>query len=509
MTSFPNMPDEFVEGFFKAGQSLMQAFGAAPNGAAAPTADKAASSLANLQARYFQDQMRLWMSAWTAATGQSKDPVVSTDRGDRRFHAEEWRSNAWYSMLKQAYLLNARFLDEIVEASDLDAKTRHKLRFFTRQFIDSMSPANFAATNPDAIKLAYESQGESVKAGLANLLEDMKRGRISITDETAFEVGRNVATSEGAVVFENALFQLIQYAPLTKEVAQRPLVIVPPCINKFYILDLQPENSFVRFASEQGQTVFLVSWCNPGQDLGNTTWDDYIEDGAMKAIEVAKAISRADKVNAVGWCVGGTILSSALAVLRARGDESVSTLTLLTTMLDFQEPGDLGVFIDEQGVTKREQEIGKGGIYPGSELGFVFQTLRANDLIWPYVVSNYLKGKVARCVRPSLLELRWHQSAGADVCLVLAQHVPREQPVRAGETDDVRHRCRPQQDRHPQLCAGHPGRPHRALEVGLPKHPAPGRQVAVRARRQRSHCGSHQSGIEEQAQLLDRRCVDR
>ena len=395
MASPFKIPDEFVQGLFKSGQSLMQAFTGAPAASHAPAASGEAPhpSLPELQARYWQQQMALWMGTLARAAGQLHEPVVAPERGDRRFNADEWRENPWYSVLKQTYLINARLLDDMVEASDLDAKAKHKARFFARQFIDSMSPANFAATNPDAIKLAFETKGESVKAGLANLLDDVKRGRISITDETAFEVGRNVAVSKGSVVFENALFQLIQYAPLTDQVAQRPLVIVPPCINKFYILDLQPENSFVRFACEQGQTVFLVSWCNPGADLGKTTWDDYLEQGAMKAIEVARSISGADKVNAVGWCVGGTILSSALAVLRARGDKSVASLTLLTTMLDFREPGDLGVFIDEQGVSKREQEIGQGGIYPGGELGFVFQTLRANDLIWPYVVNNYLKGK--------------------------------------------------------------------------------------------------------------------
>ena len=383
-----NMPDEFVQGLFKSGQSLMQAFTGAPAKGEAPHA-----SLLELQAHYWQQQMALWMGMLAGAAGQPHQPVVTPDRGDRRFSAEEWRDNPWYSVLKQTYLLNARLLEDMVEASDLDATAKHKARFFMRQFIDSMSPANFASTNPDAIKLALETKGESVKAGLANFFDDMKRGRISITDESAFEVGRNVAVSKGSVVFENALFQLIQYAPLTAKVAQQPLVIVPPCINKFYILDLQPDNSFVRFACEQGQTVFLVSWCNPGPELGNTTWDDYLEQGAMKAIAVAHAISGADKVNALGWCVGGTILSSALAVLRARGDKSVASVTLLTSLLDFSDPGDLGVFIDEQGVSKREQEIGSGGIYPGGELGFVFQALRANDLIWPYVVGNYLKGK--------------------------------------------------------------------------------------------------------------------
>jgi len=390
-----NVPDEFVQGLFKSGQSLMQAFTGVPAAGQAPPGSLAGPkpSLPDLQARYWQQQMALWMGILAKSAGQSGEPVVAPERGDRRFHADEWRDNPWYSLLKQAYLLNARLLDDMVDAADLDAKARHKAHFFARQFIDAVSPANFAATNPDAIKLAFETKGESVRAGLTNLLEDLKRGRISITDETAFEVGRNVAVSKGSVVFENALFQLIQYAPLTEQVAQRPLVIVPPCINKFYILDLQPENSFVRFACEQGQTVFLVSWCNPGAELGKTTWDDYLEQGAMKAIEIARAIGGADKVNAVGWCVGGTILSSAVAVLRARGDKSVVSLTLLTTMLDFREPGDLGVFIDEQGVSQREQAIGQGGIYPGGELGFVFQSLRANDLIWPYVVNNYLKGK--------------------------------------------------------------------------------------------------------------------
>ena len=398
MASAFNVPDEFVRGFITSGQSMVQALsGAGISLPAAAAPDSAAVSLAKAEAHYWQQQMALWMgmlaSAGAAASGKAQEPMVTPDRGDRRFSAEGWRDNPWYSLLKQSYLLNARLLGDIVESAALDEKQKHKLRFFTRQFIDSMSPANFAATNPEALKAAVESKGESLRAGLGNLLDDLKKGRIAITDETAFEVGRNVAVSKGSVVFENELFQLIQYAPLTEKVATRPLLIVPPCINKFYILDLQPENSFVRFACEQGLTVFLVSWRNPDASLSQTTWDDYLESGAMKAIEIALAISGADKVNALGWCVGGTILSSALAVMRGRNDRTVASLTLLTTMLDFREPGDLGVFIDEEGVSKREQSIGGGGIYSGKELGFVFQTLRANDLIWPYVVSNYLKGK--------------------------------------------------------------------------------------------------------------------
>ncbi|CAE6844277.1 MULTISPECIES: PHA/PHB synthase family protein [Paraburkholderia] len=392
MASPFNMPDEFVQGFFKSAQTLMQAFTGLPGDASASAAKPPSLALAQAQAHYWQQQMALYMGIAASATGKSPEPTVSPERGDRRFNADVWRDNPWYSLLKQTYLLNARLLDEMVEAAGIEEKEKHKLRFYVRQFIDSMSPANFAATNPEVMTAALESLGESIRAGFANLVDDLKRGRISITDESAFEVGRNVAVSKGSVVFENELFQLIQYAPLTEEVATRPLVIVPPCINKFYILDLQPENSFVRFASEQSQTVFLVSWRNPGAELAHITWDDYLEKGAMKAIEVGLAISGADKVNAVGWCVGGTILSSAVAVLRTRGDESVASITLLTTMLDFSDPGDLGVFIDEQGVSQREQSIGRGGIYPGLELGFVFQTLRANDLIWPYVVNRYLKG---------------------------------------------------------------------------------------------------------------------
>jgi polyhydroxyalkanoate synthase len=390
MNSPFNMPDEYVLGFFKAGQSLLQALTTTrPNDETAAPARTA--PLAELQLNYFQQQLALWARMMTGAG--ATEPLVAPERGDRRFNAAEWRDNPAYSLMKQAYLLNSRLIADVVEASDVDEATKHRLRFYARQFADAMSPANFAATNPDVIKLALESKGESVKAGFDNLLADLRKGGLTITDESAFEVGKNVAVSEGAVVFENDLFQLIQYAPLTDQVASRPLIIVPPCINKFYILDLQPENSFVRFAVEQGQTVFLVSWRNPDASCGHLTWDDYLAQGAIKAIEVALAVSGADKVNAVGWCVGGTILASALAVMRARGDATVASLTLLTTMLDFREPGDLGVFIDEQGVAQREQTIGQGGIYPGSELGFVFQTLRANDLIWPNVINNYLKGK--------------------------------------------------------------------------------------------------------------------
>ena len=392
-----NMPDEFVEGFMKAGASLWRSLGWTPNGdrngASVSSALSSSGRIAELQAdhlmRLYQlTEQRLQIGSRSAERGGRR-----TSRGDRRFNATEWRDNSLHSLLKQCYLLNSRYCTDFVEALDLDEKEKHRLRFFTRQLVEAMSPTNFVATNPDVIKLATDTEGQSLKAGLDNLMSDLGRGSLTITDESAFEVGKDVATSRGAVVFENDLFQLIQYEPATEQVAARPLLIVPPCINKFYILDLQPANSFVRFAVEHGMTVFIVSWRNPDASCGHFGWDDYVEHGAMRAVEIARSISGADKVNVVGWCVGGTILSSALAILRTRGDESVASVTLLTTMLDFREPGDLGVFVDEESVRQREQTIGNGGIYRGAELGFVFQTLRSKELIWPNVINNYLKGK--------------------------------------------------------------------------------------------------------------------
>jgi polyhydroxyalkanoate synthase len=397
MTRPFNMPDEFVDSFAKAGASLWRSLGWATNGERDGTtvSSPLASSgrIAELQADYLKGLYRLTEHFITSAAGGQGNGSVEPPRGDRRFNATEWRDNSLYSLMKQSYLLNARYCTDFVEALDMDEKEKHRLRFFTRQLVEAMSPTNFIATNPDVIKLATDTEGQSLKAGLHNLMADLSKGNLTITDESAFEVGKDVATSNGAVVFENDLFQLIQYAPATEQVAARPLLIVPPCINKFYILDLQPANSFVRFAVEHGLTVFMVSWRNPDASCGHFGWDDYIEQGAMRAIEIAQSISGADKINVVGWCVGGTILSSALAILRTRGNESVASVTLLTTMLDFREPGDLGVFVDQESVRQREQTIGNGGIYRGAELGFVFQTLRSKELIWPNVINNYLKGK--------------------------------------------------------------------------------------------------------------------
>jgi len=338
-----------------------------------------------IQAEYLDKQTRLWSSLLAGRA----EPVVDAAAVDRRFAAKEWRENAYYDYLRQSYLLISRYFEQLVEAAPLDETAKDRARFSVRQWVDAMCPANFAATNPAALAEALATRGESLTRGLANLLDDVHKGRISQTDESAFAVGRNLGVTPGDVVFENELMQLIQYRPSTREVAARPLVMVPPCINKFYILDLQPENSFVAHAVAQGSTVFMVSWRNVGPEQGRLTWDDYLEKGVLTALRVAKEIAKSKEVNALGFCVGGTLLGAALA---QKKPDWVASVTLLATMLDFADTGQIGLFVDEAMVAAREATIGKGGIFPGAELAFVFSSLRANDLVWPYVVNNYLLG---------------------------------------------------------------------------------------------------------------------
>jgi polyhydroxyalkanoate synthase len=327
--------------------------------------------------------------------------------GDRRFAGEAWGSNPLSSFAAAVYLLNGRTLLRMAEAVEADEKTRSRLRFAVEQWMAAASPSNSLALNPEAQKKAIDTRGESIARGIQNLLYDMKQGHLSMTDESAFEVGRNVATTEGAVVFENELFQLLEYKPLTAKVHERPFLLVPPCINKFYILDLQPENSLIRYANEQGHRVFVVSWRNPDESLAHATWDDYIEQAAIKAIHVVQEIGASKQINALGFCVGGTILSTALAVLAARGEKPAASLTLLTTFLDFSDTGILDIFVDEAMVKYREMQLGKGGLLPGTDLASTFSFLRPNDLVWNYVVGNYLKGETP----PPFDLLYWNSDA--------------------------------------------------------------------------------------------------
>ena len=363
--------------------------------------------VASLQKAFAEKHAELWSSMLSRTPGAAGPAVVQPEPGDKRFAAPEWSESPVFDYMRQAYLLNAGFLRQMAEAMPIaDGRAKSRMQFLTRQYIDALSPSNFAATNPEFIKTAVETKGESIARGIQNLLGDLEKGRISMTDDAAFEIGRNLALTPGSVVFENELIQLIQYSPLTEKVAQAPLLIVPPCINKFYIMDLQPENSLVRFVVEQGFTVFLVSWKNPRPDTGgHYAWDDYLEKGPLAALEVVRAITRVKKPNVLGFCVGGTILTSALAVARARGEEPVASLTLMTTLLDFSDAGELGCLVDEASVTAREAAIGKGGVLKGQELANVFSFLRANDLVWQYVVGNYLKGN-----RPAAFDLLYWNS---------------------------------------------------------------------------------------------------
>jgi polyhydroxyalkanoate synthase len=336
-----------------------------------------------LQQNYLKEAAQLWNA------GLSANPAST----DKRFAADAWAHNPVSAFAAAVYLLNARTLLGLADAAETDEKTKAKLRFAIEQWMAASSPSNFLALNAEAQKKAIETKGESIARGMENLLKDMKQGHVSMTDESVFEVGKNVATSVGAVVFENELFQLIEYKPTTAKVYERPYLVVPPCINKFYILDLQPENSLIGYLVSQGHRTFVVSWRNPDESLKDTTWDDYIGDGAIKAIEVVREIANAKQINALGFCVGGTILGTALAVLAARGEKPLASATLLTTFLDFSDTGVLDLFIDEAFVKYREMQLGKGGILKGQELASTFSFLRPNDLVWNYVVGNYLKGE--------------------------------------------------------------------------------------------------------------------
>ena len=344
------------------------------------------SKLQELQQRYLEDAAALWNQSMKSGGNTTVSP-------DRRFASKEWTSNPLSNFSASSYLLNTRTLMGMAEAVEGDAKTKARVRFAVEQWTAALSPSNFLALNAEAQQKAIESKGESITKGIQNLLHDMKQGHVSMTDESLFEVGKNVATTEGAVVFENEFFQLLEYKPLTAKVFEKPFLFVPPCINKFYILDLQPENSLIRYTVEQGHRTFVVSWRNPDESMSGKTWDDYIEHAAIKAIEVVKEITGAPTINALGFCVGGTIMATALSVMAARGEKPLASATLLTSLLDFTNTGILDIFIDEQSVKKRETEMGSGGLLKGQELASTFSFLRPNDLVWNYVVGNYLKGE--------------------------------------------------------------------------------------------------------------------
>jgi len=392
MPSFPGMPD-----FSKLAAGAAGAGGGIPGmpsfaGLSLPAAAIPPERLQKLQADYTREAMVLLQQASGGAA--PKAPELK----DRRFSSDAWSATPAFAFTAAWYLLNARYLQEMVDALEAEPKVRERIRFAVQQWTAAASPSNFLALNPEAQKTLLESQGESLRQGVMNLLADMQRGKISQTDESRFVVGENLATTEGSVVFENDLMQLIQYKPRTATVRERPLLIVPPCINKYYILDLQPENSLVAHALDSGHQVFLISWRNADASIAHKTWDDYVSEGVLTAMQTVSSISGREQINTLGFCVGGTLLATALAVAAARGEHPAASMTLLTAMLDFADTGVLDIFVDEAHVQMREQTIGgKNGAPPGLMRGIefanTFSFLRPNDLVWNYVVDNYLKGR--------------------------------------------------------------------------------------------------------------------
>ncbi len=355
--------------------------------------------IAEMQMKLWQDYAALWQSSMLKMLGQEAPPVAQPDKSDRRFRDEGWQNNFVFDYVKQSYLIAARHLHQSLgQVEGLDEQTAKKVDFYTRQYIDALAPSNFLLTNPEALRETVSSGGQNLVKGLHNLLEDLSRsdgGQLSVrmTDTDAFRLGENIAASKGKVVFQNDIMQLIQYAPLTEKVHATPLLIIPPWINKYYILDLRENNSFVRWAVEQGHTVFVVSWVNPDGKLAHKQFDDYLTEGSLTALDVIEDITGEKQANVIGYCLGGTLLAATLALLATKKQQRVRSATFFVTMIDFERPGELEVFIDEQQVSALEKKMEQRGYLEGSEMATTFNMLRANDLIWSFVVSNYLMGK--------------------------------------------------------------------------------------------------------------------
>jgi polyhydroxyalkanoate synthase len=349
------------------------------------------------QLGFWRDYMSLWQNTTRRIMGMEAEPVIDAPSTDRRFKDDAWKENEIFDFIKQSYLLSARYVQDVVKHVDgLDAKTAQKVDFYARQFVDAMSPSNFLLTNPEVLRKTAETGGENLLKGLNNLLSDLEQGkgklRIKMTDMEAFKLGENIGVSPGKVVYQNDLMQLIQYTPNTETVLKRPLLIGPPWINKFYILDLRPRNSFVRWAVSQGHTVFIISWVNPDAKLAEKGFEDYMREGYLDALDAIEKATGEREVNAIGYCLGGTLLASTLAYMAAKKDDRIKSATFFVTLTDFEDAGELGVFIDEEQLQALEGKMNKRGYLEGSEMATTFNMLRANDLIWSFVVNNYLLG---------------------------------------------------------------------------------------------------------------------
>jgi polyhydroxyalkanoate synthase len=356
------------------------------------------AKLVQAQLGFWQDYMLLWQNTARRLMGDTPDPVASPAAGDRRFKHDDWQENEVFDFIKQSYLLSARWIQTVVkDVEGLDDRSAQKVDFYTRQFVDAMAPSNFLMTNPEVLRRTVETGGENLVRGLNNLLADLERGKgnlqIRMTDFEAFKVGENIATTPGSVVFQNDLMQLVQFTPTTGTVLKRPLLITPPWINKYYILDLRAKNSFIRWAVSQGHTVFVISWVNPDETLAEKSFEDYMLEGPLAALDAIEKATGEREINAVGYCIGGTLTACTLAYMAAKKDTRIRSASFLTTMVDFAEAGELSVFIDEEQIKAMEEKMEKRGFHEGHEMSVTFNMLRANDLIWSFVVNNYLLGQ--------------------------------------------------------------------------------------------------------------------
>ena len=341
--------------------------------------------------------LELWVAASKRLAGETMAPVVAPAPGDKRFNDPEWSSNQFYDFMKQAYLLTTQWGERLVKNAELDEHTRHKAEFYVRQIGNAIAPTNFVLTNPEVMRETLSSNAENLARGMSMLAEDIEAGhgnlKIRQSDASKFAVGKNLAMTPGKVIFQNELMQLIQYAPATESVLKRPLLIIPPWINKFYILDLNPEKSFIKWCVEQGLTVFVISWVNPDAQLAAKSFEDYMKSGPIAALDVIKQVTGEDEVNAIGYCVGGTLMAVTLAWMAAKSDRRIASATFFAAQVDFTHAGDLMVFVDEEQLKSLEHKMAERGYLEGSNMANAFNMLRSNDLIWPYVISNYLKGK--------------------------------------------------------------------------------------------------------------------
>jgi polyhydroxyalkanoate synthase len=355
--------------------------------------------LAEGQMNLWRDYMNLWQSSMLRMLGAPSLPVAEPAKGDKRFKDAGWHEHFLFDYVKQSYLITARWLhDQVGSVEGMSESAKKKVDFFTRQYIDALAPSNFALTNPEVFRETVASGGQNLVRGLNNLLDDIERGngqlRISMTDTKAFELGVNIATTPGKVVFQNDLMQLLQYEPTTAKVWKRPLLIIPPWINKYYILDLREKNSFVRWAVGEGMTVFVISWVNPDARLAHKDFEDYLLEGPLAALDAIEQATGEADTNVIGYCLGGTLLAAALGYLAAKKKQKrIASATFMTALIDFTEAGELEVFIDENQVASLEKKMRERGYLEGSEMGNTFNLLRANDLIWSFVINNYLLGR--------------------------------------------------------------------------------------------------------------------